>query len=207
MKSAWTTCLKEKKSMVARCENETKKLIGGNNFQSLVMEILKAKRPANSKVDDKAVEKDAEELNRYITQDKAKNAKAKFVDVYTNRSWSHIGGIADKFQSISKKYTLPAAIKKTFGDNSDTSKALRAMTHFCSEPYDYWAQKLRHSMKGLGTDDHELIRVVVSRCEIDMDNIRNTFAKRYGDGQTLKKWIESDCSGQYRDLLNALCGY
>ena len=81
MKKAWSKCLKEKKSLVDRCEGETKKLIGGNNFQKLVMTILKGKRPANKKVDANAVQKDAEELNRYITQEKKKEAKSKFIDV------------------------------------------------------------------------------------------------------------------------------
>ena len=193
--------------MVERCEGETKKMLGSNNFQTLILTLLKAKRPGNKKPDESEVKQDAEDLNRSIMQDKTKQAKAKFIDVYTSRSWAHIGAISDVFQRLSKKYTLQNAIKKTFGDGSDTSKALRVITDFCSEPYDFWAQKLRVSMKGLGTDDSLLVRIVVGRCEIDMDNIRNVFAKRYGEGKTLKKWIEGDCSGAYRDLLNALCGY
>ena len=34
--------------------------------------------------------------------------------------------------------------------------------------------------QGLGTDDRTLIRVVVSRCEVDMKQIKAEFQKRYG---------------------------
>ena len=33
-------------------------------------------------------------------------------------------------------------------------------------PHDYWAERLYKSMKGLGTSDNMLIRLVVSRCEV-----------------------------------------
>ena len=34
--------------------------------------------------------------------------------------------------------------------------------------------------QGLGTDDQALIRVMVSRCEVDMGNIKQSFAQQYG---------------------------
>ena len=47
-------------------------------------------------------------------------------------------------------------------------------------------------MKGLGTDDFQLRRVVVPRCEVDLSNIADVFGQRYGKGKTLKNWIEGD---------------
>ena len=41
--------------------------------------------------------------------------------------------------------------------------------------------------QGAGTDDDTLMRIVVSRCEIDMQNIKAEFAGAYG--QTLGKFI------------------
>lgn len=42
-------------------------------------------------------------------------------------------------------------------------------------------------MKGMGTDDDTLVRVVVSRCEIDMVQIKEEFQKM--TGQTLEQYI------------------
>uniref|UniRef100_A0A2K6FPK6 Annexin n=1 Tax=Propithecus coquereli TaxID=379532 RepID=A0A2K6FPK6_PROCO len=44
----------------------------------------------------------------------------------------------------------------------------------------YFAERLYKSMKGLGTDDNTLIRVMVSRAEIDMMDIRAQFKRLYG---------------------------
>lgn len=129
------------------------------------------------------------------------------MEIYTQRSWAHLGALSARFSDVSGKYTLEAAIKKTFGEGSDTSQALRVITKFTASPYDYWAEKLRKSMKGMGTIDDLLIRIVVTRCEIDMQQIKTVFGQRYGNGKTLKNWIEDDVSGAYRKLLLKLCGY
>lgn len=42
-------------------------------------------------------------------------------------------------------------------------------------------------MKGIGTDDDTLIRIVVSRCEIDLANIKEEFQKL--TGQTLEQYV------------------
>ncbi|EJW78695.1 hypothetical protein WUBG_10395 [Wuchereria bancrofti] len=54
-------------------------------------------------------------------------------------------------------------------------------------------------MKGLGTADHHLIRIVVSRSEIDLALIREEFEGMYK--KPLIDWIKSECSGPYRDAL------
>ena len=76
-------------------------------------------------------------------------------------------------------------------------------------------------MKGIGTDDTTLVRVVVSRCEVchchpsvlsrifvhtqvDMVEIKTAFLQMYH--KTLSKMIEGDCSGDYKKMLIALVG-
>ncbi|VDI60037.1 Hypothetical predicted protein [Mytilus galloprovincialis] len=59
-------------------------------------------------------------------------------------------------------------------------------------------------MKGLGTDDDTLCRVLVSRCEVDMVQIKEEFQKKYK--QTLAMFISDDVSGDYKDLCLALLG-
>ena len=50
-------------------------------------------------------------------------------------------------------------------------------------------------MKGLGTDDDTLVRVIVSRCEIDLVNIKEEFEKL--TGQTLQQYIAVSLSAFY----------
>jgi annexin A7/11 len=57
-------------------------------------------------------------------------------------------------------------------------------------------------MKGLGTNEKQLIRVIVIRSEVDMQDIKKRFEVMYG--QTLKEWIEDDTSGNFKNALLAL---
>ena len=59
-------------------------------------------------------------------------------------------------------------------------------------------------MKGMGTDDGALIRIVVSRCEIDLGSIKAEYEKRYH--RTLQSAITGDTSGDYRKALLVLTG-
>jgi len=59
-------------------------------------------------------------------------------------------------------------------------------------------------MKGIGTDDGRLIRVIVTRTEIDMQRIKAAYYSRYG--KPLTHAVKSDTSGHYEDFLISLLG-
>lgn len=52
---------------------------------------------------------------------------------------------------------------------------------------EFFARQLHDSMEGMGTKDRVLIRIVVSRCEIDMEDIKRAFQHKYG--QSLAEYI------------------
>jgi len=199
MQKAWW----KGKSMVDRIKDETNK--GHGNYCNLLVTLLEGGRAENGPVDKTQAKLDAELLNRYLSQEKESAAKEKFVEIFTTRSWVQIREISGIFQDVSKKYTLNGAIRKAFGDG-DTSNALQVIDEFSSQPYDFWAKKLRDAMKGMGTDDEQLRRVLISRAEIDLRDIGIVFGQRYGDGKTLNKWIKDDTSGDYEKLALAVCG-
>eukprot|EP01083_Nonionella_stella_P061742 160817_1 len=70
------------------------------------------------------------------------------------------------------------------------------------DPAMFFAHTLREAMKGLGTNDRALIRVITTRSEIDLGAIKEEFAIK--SGRQLRKWVQDDCSGDYEDLLIAL---
>ncbi|MCO5594236.1 hypothetical protein L7F22_048263 [Adiantum nelumboides] len=82
--------------------------------------------------------------------------------------------------------------------------ALRAVVKCVHSPAKYFAKVLYKLMKGMGTDDAILIRVVVTRTEIDTQYIKAEFVRKYH--HCLDDMISSDTSQSYKKFLLALIG-
>lgn len=56
---------------------------------------------------------------------------------------------------------------------------------------DFFADRLRDAVSCMGTKDRQLIRVVVTRCEIDMQEIKRAYQARYQKSleQDISVWI------------------
>ena len=68
----------------------------------------------------------------------------------------------------------------------------------------FFAEKLYEAMKGAGTRHKALIRIMVSRSEIDMNEIKVFYQKKYGI--SLCQAILDETKGDYEKILVALCG-
>ena len=67
-------------------------------------------------------------------------------------------------------------------------------------PEELYAEKIYYAIKGLGTNNTVLNRVLILRNEIDMDDIKEFYNKKYK--VTLKDDIKGDTSGIYEKLCN-----
>lgn len=66
----------------------------------------------------------------------------------------------------------------------------------------YFARRLNECMKGLGTNDNDLIRIIVTRSEIDLKEIKDMYETLYE--KPLVEALASECGGDYKRLLLAI---
>lgn len=55
-------------------------------------------------------------------------------------------------------------------------------------------------MAGMGTNDKTLIRIIVSRSEIDLGDIKQAFQNKYG--KDLESWIRVGCRAASSSMIN-----
>jgi len=82
--------------------------------------------------------------------------------------------------------------------------AFVTIVQYISDPITYYSEMMYNSMKGLGTDDDRLIRAIVSRCEIDLETVKERYNKLHASESTLSKKIKKETRGDYEKVLLAL---
>lgn len=169
-------------------------------FQRVLVSLSAAGRDTSLNVDDSLAKKDAQDLYE-AGEKKWGTDEVKFLSILCTRNRKHLLKVFEEYKKISKK-DIEASIKSEMSGNLEDS--LLAVVKCIKNRPAYFAERLYKSMKGLGTDDDTLIRVMVSRCEIDMLEIRSEFKKMYG--KSLHSFIKGDTSGDYRKALLKLCG-
>uniref|UniRef100_A0A8C1CE08 Annexin n=2 Tax=Cyprinus carpio TaxID=7962 RepID=A0A8C1CE08_CYPCA len=127
--------------------------------------------------------------------------EGQFITILGNRSNAHLRRVFDEYRKISG-YEIEESIQR---ETSGTlQEVLLAVVKCARGVPGYFAESLYNAMKGSGTDDQKLIRIMVSRSEVDMMDIRAEFRKRFAT--SLHKTIQGDTSGDYRKALLLLCG-
>ncbi|CAH8858632.1 unnamed protein product [Trichobilharzia szidati] len=122
-----------------------------------------------------------------------------FIQIFAARSHAHLQAVFNEYSTLSKK-GIEGALKSEL--SGCILEALLAIVSCVQNRPLFFAEKLKYAMKGAGTDDRTLIRIIVSRCEVDMTAIKHEFHNL--TGKSLESWVEGDTSGDYRRLLLAL---
>uniref|UniRef100_A0A671NGB0 Annexin n=1 Tax=Sinocyclocheilus anshuiensis TaxID=1608454 RepID=A0A671NGB0_9TELE len=127
--------------------------------------------------------------------------EGQFITILGNRSNAHLRRVFEEYRRLSG-YEIEESIQR---ETSGTlQEVLLAVVKCARSVPGYFADSLYGAMKGAGTDDQTLIRIMVSRSEVDMLDIRAEFRKRFAT--SLHKMIQGDTSGDYRKALLLLCG-
>ena len=86
--------------------------------------------------------------------------------------------------------------------SGDVKDLIKTIFYANISPSEYFATRLRFAIKGVGTNEKVLNRVIITRNEVDMDIIKEYYKILYD--RDLIKDIKDDTSGNYQKLLLAL---
>jgi len=97
------------------------------------------------------------------------------------------------------KHDLRKAIEKEFSANVKT-----LMMALCTAPYEYWADRLFHAMKGAGTDDRTLVFILTYLERPELMLVAQLMKQRHN--ADLKHMLKGDLTGDYEKAACELCG-
>jgi len=168
------------------------------HFQRLLVILLQASREQGIQEGNIAV--DAQALFK-AGEDKYGTDETEFIKILGNRSAEHLRKVFDAYMKISGFEMEESIQRETSGHLKDL---LLAVVKCARSVPAYFAETLYYAMKGAGTDDQTVIRVMASRSEVDMLDIRTEFRRMFAC--SLHSMLMGDTSGDYRKTLLLLCG-
>ncbi|XP_047575587.1 annexin A3 isoform X2 [Lutra lutra] len=184
-----------KKSLGDDVSSET-----SGDFRKALLTLADGRRDESLKVDELLAKKDAQILynageNRWGTDED------KFTEILCLRSFPQLKLTFDEYRNISQKDIEDSIKGELSGHFEDL---LLAIVHCARNMPAFLAERLHQALKGAGTDEFTLNRIMVSRSEMDLLDIRAEFKKQYG--YSLYSAIKSDTSGDYEVTLLKICG-
>ena len=171
------------------------------DLERLLVSILQCKRSENNNPNQSECANLAKELFD-AGEKKWGTDSSIFNKIFTGCSPTEIACIAREYHKISG-HTILDGIDKEFSGN--TKKALRSIVYALISPSEYFATRVQDAIKGFGTNDHLLIRVLITRDEIDMPQIKQYYKQLYGNDMV--EDIKKDIGGEYRKLMVELCSH
>lgn len=170
----------------------------GGHFRKLLISLTTGRRDFLCDVDDDMAADDAKNLmdageGQWGTEESV------FLSILATQSFPQLRKTFDEYLNLTSR-TIEHAIESEL--SGDIKMGLLFIVKCARNMPAFFAERLYESMKGFGTDDSTLIRIVVTRSEMDMKLIKAEFETAYG--KPLQHYIAGDTSGDYKKILLSL---
>ncbi|XP_031721359.1 annexin A13-like isoform X2 [Anarrhichthys ocellatus] len=165
------------------------------DVRNLLMSLLQASREEGYEVDEGLAEQDATSLfeageGRFGTDEST------FTFILTNRNYMQLQATFKIYESLSGTDILDTIDSEATGT---LKECYTTLVRCAKNPQLYFARRINAAMKGLGTDEDALIRMIVGRSEIDLETVKDMYLEKYD--VTLKDALDSECGGDFKRLL------
>uniref|UniRef100_A0A4W4ELB9 Annexin n=1 Tax=Electrophorus electricus TaxID=8005 RepID=A0A4W4ELB9_ELEEL len=170
------------------------------HFRRLLVSLAQGNRDERETVDISLAKQDAQILYQ-AGENKLGTDESKFNAILCSRSKPHLRAVFQEYQHMCGR-DIEKSLEREMSGNLESG--MLAVVKCIKDMPAFFAERLYKAMKGLGTKDCTLIRIMVSRSEVDMLDIRQAYVKKYG--RSLYTDISGDTSGDYKKILLKLCG-
>uniref|UniRef100_A0A669EI68 Annexin n=1 Tax=Oreochromis niloticus TaxID=8128 RepID=A0A669EI68_ORENI len=123
-----------------------------------------------------------------------------FTYILATRNYLQLQATFKIYEQLSGTEILDAIENETGGT---LKKCYTALVRVAKNPQLYFARRLNKAMKGAGTDEDTLIRIIVCRSEYDLETIKDMYLEKYD--VSLKDALRDECGGDFKRLLLAIC--
>ncbi|KAJ8307174.1 hypothetical protein KUTeg_015258 [Tegillarca granosa] len=177
-----------------------KDIIGdtSGHLKRLLVALVQANRSDSTEVDRNKAVQDARALLE-AGEKKWGTDESRFNVILVSRSYPQLRATFEEYKKLSKK-DIEETLKSEM--SGDLLRGMLTIVRCVKDKASHFARQLQKTMKGMGTDDDTLVRICVSRCEIDMVQIKEAFQNL--TSQTLEQYIADDISGDYRNIILSL---
>lgn len=171
------------------------------SFRRLLTMIIVGSRDPQGTVDaDLAVEQATQLYN--AGEGQLGTDEKTFYSILAHASFDQLELVFEEYKKQSGR-TIEQALKEEL--SGELYDALSAIVECVQMAPHYFAKRLHKAMDGAGTDDGSLIRIIVARSEIDLQNVKDEFEQMYN--KTLISAVrEDETAGDYKRALCALIG-
>ncbi|KAE9617195.1 putative annexin [Lupinus albus] len=169
------------------------------HLRQLLVGLVTSYRYTGDEINAKLAQSEAEILHEAIKEKKGSQEEA--VRILSTRSKTQLIATFNYYREIHGT----SITKKLLDEASDDfQKALYTAIRCTTNHTKYYEKVLRDAIKGVGTDEDALTRVIVSRAEIDLKIISEVYYKR--NSVPLEHAVAKETSGDYKNFLLTLLG-
>ncbi|XP_026289323.2 annexin B10 isoform X1 [Frankliniella occidentalis] len=170
------------------------------HFRRLLTLIVTGVRSEDGGVDPGRAREQAEQLWS-AGEGKLGTDEEVFNRILAHESFEQLRLIFEEYKNVSGR-TIQQAIRDEL--SGDLKEAIGTIVECVQNPAAYFAERLHKAIAGAGTDDETMIRIIVSRSEVDLGDIKQEYERLYE--KTLESAVKGECSGDYKRTLLALIG-
>ncbi|CAH1792273.1 unnamed protein product [Owenia fusiformis] len=168
------------------------------DFKDILLELVKGERDQGTTVDNQLAKDDAKAIYD-VDEEAVKVKEEKFTEIFSKQNRAQVRALIEEYKALAGDDIREGIKKSASGDAED---AYLGLVGAIEDVTVFYAERLLKASSGIGTNDKMLIRIIVSRSEIDLVQIKAKFKEL--SKKSLEEVIEDECSGDYKKMLLAI---